>query len=536
MKIKYCGITITKLLSFSKNLIISLFLAFLIIGPISDSHAETGGDSALLDIRSGRYRISFDTLTLPGDEEMSLVGGNYLLQLHKNLYAGIAFYGSVSGQRGGFFTGGVESGLYFPLTKYWSLDAGFFAGGGGGGAAPQGGGLMLRPHLDLLYGYGGYRLGLGVNQVRFPNGDINSTQLGLVLEKDFNALFSVSPNQSDILKSMKTWAVRGYGFVDKERRFSVEVLSYKPFSGTLDTQGKIQDGAIGVVGVEWQQFTKDDYYLSLAVHGAMYGDVDGFAQIVAGAGKRYPLAGGHGITAGLKLGAAGGGRVDTGGGFVAGLEAGWYLPLSQSLQLGIKTGLLTAPDGDFSAYTLGLTTSYQYSGVGIVRDRKGSGALKKTSMRKWRWRLANQSYLPYGDTKRKSGDEDDRRVDLIGLMADVMLSEHTYLTGKALGAYNGGAGGYAVGLVGIGRRYSLTGDERLTLAGEFAVGAGGGGGLATGQGFIIQPMVTLGYEITRGLAAEFGLGLLDAPTGSFNARVVHLALSYGFSTPYRSNE
>jgi hypothetical protein len=220
---------------------------------------------------------------------------------------------------------------------------------------------------------------------------------------------------------MKTWAVRGYGFVDKERRFSLEILSYKPLSGTRDTQDRVQDGAMGVVGVEWQQFTKDNYYLSLAAHGAMHGDVDGFAQVTAGVGKRYLLPSGHSITAGLKLGAAGGGGVDTGGGFVAGLEAGWSLPLSQSLLLVIKPGLLIAPDGDFSAYTLGLATSYQYSGVGIVRDGKGRGALKKTSMRKWRWRLANQTYLPYGDTKRKSGGEDDRRVNLIGMMADVML-------------------------------------------------------------------------------------------------------------------
>lgn len=521
-------------LSFSKNLITSLFLAFLVVGPVADAYAETDGDLPLLDFRSGRYRISFDTLTLPGDEKMSLVGANYILLLNKNIYAGLACYGSVTGRRGGFFTGGVESGLYFPVAKAWSLYAGFFAGGGGGGGAPQGGGLMLRPHLDLLYGYGGYRLGLGINHVSFPNGDINSTQLGFVLEKDFDALFSVPPDQSDNVKDIKTWLARGYGFAYKERSFSVEVLAYKPFSGTRDTQGRIQDGSMGVVGVELQQFTKDDYYLSLATHGAMNGDVDGFAQVIAGVGKRYMLSGGHAITVGLKFGAAGGGGVDTGGGFVAGLEAGWSLPLSQSLQLVIKPGLLTAPNGDFSAYTLGVATSYQYRGIGLVKDGKGSGNLKKISVRKWRWRLANQSYLPYGDTKRKGGGEDERRIDLIGLMTDVMLSEHTYLTYKALGAYNGGAGGYAVGLIGIGRRYPLTGDERLTLEGELAVGAGGGGGLETGQGFIIQPMVALGYKITRGLAAEFGLGLLEAPTGSFNAGVVHIALSHSFATPYRS--
>jgi hypothetical protein len=56
-----------------------------------------------------------------------------------------------------------------------------YVGGGGGAAAPVGSGLMLRPHVDLLADLGGWQAGLSASHVRFPDGAIRSTQLGLVV-------------------------------------------------------------------------------------------------------------------------------------------------------------------------------------------------------------------------------------------------------------------------------------------------------------------------------------------------------------------
>jgi len=62
-----------------------------------------------LKVRDGFYRLSYDGLTLPSQEELGLFGTNYLLYFD-NSYLGLGVYSAVDGQRGGFFTGGVELG------------------------------------------------------------------------------------------------------------------------------------------------------------------------------------------------------------------------------------------------------------------------------------------------------------------------------------------------------------------------------------------------------------------------------------------
>jgi len=105
-------------------------------------------------------RIGYETLTLPGDERMGLVGMSYLVQVRPGLCLGPAVYGAASGQRGGFFTIGADAALCTQLAGPLGLQAGLYVGGGGGAAAPVGGGLMLRPYANLLWDFGPLRAGV----------------------------------------------------------------------------------------------------------------------------------------------------------------------------------------------------------------------------------------------------------------------------------------------------------------------------------------------------------------------------------------
>src|SRR5206468_665667 len=119
-------------------------------------------------------------------ERVGLVGTSYLVDITNapGLSIGPSIYGAISGRRGGFFTFGGELAWRRQLAGPLGLEVGLYAGGGGGAGAPQGGGLMLRPHADLLWDFGRYALGVSLSRVKFPNGQIDSTQLGLV----FNAI------------------------------------------------------------------------------------------------------------------------------------------------------------------------------------------------------------------------------------------------------------------------------------------------------------------------------------------------------------
>ncbi|MEW5755420.1 MAG: hypothetical protein AB1810_03895 [Pseudomonadota bacterium] len=478
-------------------------------------------------------RFTFETLALPGDEEMGLLGGNYLLRFSDRFYGGLGAYGALTGERGGFFTGGLALGYQLPLSQRLALDIGGFVGGGGGGSAPQGGGLMLRPHLSLMHRNDDFAAGLSVSRVDFPNGDIGSTQWSLVLEKRFYAaLFPPSYRLEAWPEQADRWRAQGFGAEAAHRQLALELRAYVPQSGSNLTGGAPHRDTMGVVGVEWRQLFSE-HYLSLATYGAMHGGVDGFAQVMAGGGLYHRFASGQDISLGLTLGAAGGGEVDTGGGLVLEAVAGWSIPLRQRLDLSFKAGVLTAPDGDFSAATATLSAAYRYDALTVAKDRaaQADGALQ---LRHWRWRTAHESYFVDAKTLRKNGAADGRRVDLIGVMLDVMVTQNSYLTGQALGAYDGGAGGYAVGLVGAGYQMPLIADD-FSLGAELTAGASGGGGLAVGHGIITQPMLFARYKIAPQLELEAGYGRMIALSGDFDPAVWHLALNYRYATLYRAD-
>src|SRR5213076_773213 len=106
-----------------------------------------------LSAPTAHARIGFERIRLPGDEHVGLLGSSYLVDapVIPGLAIGPAVYGAVSGRRGGFFTIGGEAAWRRQLVGPFGVEVGLYAGGGGGAAAPVGGGLMLRPHVDLLW-------------------------------------------------------------------------------------------------------------------------------------------------------------------------------------------------------------------------------------------------------------------------------------------------------------------------------------------------------------------------------------------------
>jgi hypothetical protein len=91
---------------------------------------------------------------------------------------GLATYGAVSGERGGFITIGLAAELNKKIIDNWYSEAGLFVGGGGrGGATLAGGGLMVRSNAGISYDARGLgKFGFGLSNVGFPSGVIQTTQ------------------------------------------------------------------------------------------------------------------------------------------------------------------------------------------------------------------------------------------------------------------------------------------------------------------------------------------------------------------------
>jgi len=474
--------------------------------------------------RPSMFRLTAEQIDLPDNETMGLVGTSYLLHLNRNIYAGLGIYSAVSGKRGGFFTGGLEAGFKKRMGPLWEFDAGIFVGGGGGGSAPQGGGLMLRPHVGLQYKTGIGKIGLQLSQVDFPNGDIDSQQIALNYEKAFNTLFSAHWLKEKRVRSYDNFTIRKNKPATQDVSFIVQ--NYDLPADSRNTDGNIQDKNMTLVGIEWDYFFDDNTFFRLQPLGALGGDSDGYASLLMGLGYRYNITNKTSLKLAGTLGASGGGRVATGGGFTADAAMNLQHRFDNGLLLGLRAGVVGAPDGDFEATSLGLLLGYSDH---PPAKKVFSGADIKP--RHWRVRATHQTYRPRGDTRRKfSNVEDSRDIHLFGLQTDMFMNNHIYLTGQAIGAYDGDAGGYAAGLIGAGFMTPMWENSRLLFNTELMVGAAGGGGLAVGDGLVSQAMLGVGYRTSRASSLQASYGRIKSHNGHFEADVINLTFGLRFST------
>ncbi len=475
--------------------------------------------------RNRTLRFSFEEIDMPdAGEFMGLYGIGAYDRLNPWLYGGITAYGAASGRRGGFFTGGYTLGVERKLTDNWILDAGGYVGAGGGGSAAQGGGLMIRPHLGLKYDLRWSALGLNYTYVDFPNGDISSDAIALSLDIPFS-----SP--------IRNWEVDGltaadyfgaeWSTVSRHRsHLAARVRAYSPASGSKTTYGGSLDDSLRLVGVEYSYFLDDNWFTTFETAGAVSGGVGGYAELLAGLGYRLPLTKSDrlALLPALTIGGAGGGGVDTGGGFVVRANLGLEYLLAPHLSLIMDGGYLTAPDGNFDTPYVGFNLA-KVMGA-FAKNQKGP-SLKETDLiqtTKWRFRPVHQWYF---DTQRKGGSSRD--MQLLGGKIDWIGGDWWYLTGQGLSAYAGGAGGYSEGQWGAG--IFSSGWKNWQLYGEMLMGAGGGGGVDSGNALLYKPSVGLEYNLSKDFSLQTGIGKVISNNGNLDSNILDASLVWRFGTP-----
>ena len=516
----------------TKALIISILLS-LYLRPSLAQSAEY-----IVDTWTGQYQLSYETVQLPQDEHMGLMGAHYLVDVAPWLYTGVSAFGAVTGKRGGFFTGGFEAGIRKKLTRYFSFDAGLFIGGGGGGSAPQGGGLMIRPQVGLLYTAKTYRFGLHYARVDFPNGDIRSNHVAFSFALPFESIRMDSDHSGDLsetVNSMSRRAGRNVGFT--RNYFSLLYQTYSPFNTVKNTDGVTDTERMDLIGFEYGRYASERRYFFAGTAGAAGGSADGFAEILVGAGYAYPLVEGSTASKGRRLlldtrvaaGAAGGGGVDTGGGSVYKASLGLTYQAAGNFSAHARAGYVYAFDGRFRAKTVSVNLGYA-ADFAVLRngapeyDARGGQLYTQD----WSIGIIHQTYTTIDETMRASQNSD--RLSLIGVKIDTTIDDGIYATGQALGAYDGGAGGYAVGLFGLGYRKRELFDSPAGVFVEALVGASGGGGISVGGGALVQPTAGFVYDMSRNFSIEMSIGKVMALQGEINSTVVSAGLTYRFST------
>ncbi len=450
-------------------------------------------------------RLGYETVKFDDGTKMGLVGTTYLVQPLPGLCVGPAVYGSASGPYGGLFTVGAEAALCTTLVGPLRLVAGVYAGGGGGGGnAPVGGGLMLRPHADLLWDFGPFRAGLSVSHVSFPSGQMGSTQLGVIAEVDtgFAALAGAAPAVGG----------RPRGGIGFDRILAVGG-AYRPRGGTLNTNGVPLASTIGLVGARAEAALTGPWYLGIEANGAASGGAAGYAELLGTIGAGWPLDAAGALVLGgrVALGMGGGGGMPTGGGLLAkaALDARWRF--SPTLALVAEAGWASAPQGDFGVPYGNLALQWQLE--------PAPGAPAQTVRQDW-----SIGVEQVFNAARTNGPA--KNLQQVSLRYTRFVGEPFYLSGQVQSAYGGDAGAFSVGLFAAGAQWRPA--PPLELGAEFAFGAAGGGGVATGGGFVVKPMAFVGVELSPHWSLRRGGGWFKAVNGDLASGVADLTLVYRF--------
>lgn len=456
--------------------------------------------AADLSFEATRLTLGAERIELPRGERMGLVGASLLFDVGRQWWIGPAVYGAATGQRGGFYVGGVELQNRIALGASTELALGLFAGGGGGAAAPVGGGLMLRPALTLWQRFGPLQAGLGWSQVRFPSGGIRSNQA--TLQFGWDGRF-VHVRDGGHAPDGRT----GLGF----DRVAMTATRY-----AVRTAGP--DRRIGLIGVRGERdLDMPGVVAGVEAAAAAAGNAAGYMEVLADLGIQVaPLPQ---ALPSLRLGVRG----------AVGLGGGGAMPMGGGA---FGKATVTASIRPLPGWTLGADLGIargdplraRIAQLWLAADlEKAPGAPhpapRETARTEWTATVQHHSRVARNDGTT-------RGLETIGLEVTREIGRHAYLTGQAHSAFAGGAGAYSIGLLGLGL-VSETGDS-TRIGAELLVGAAGGGGVASGGGAVAQAKAWAGWSPWPGHELRLSLGQMRSRSGALSTPVIGLSWSRRF--------
>lgn len=472
--------------------------------------AQAGADSGGIVLRPAQARLSIERLELPRDEGMTLVGTGYLVDVGGGLAFGPAVFGAASGQRGGLFSIGGEVAWRAPIAGPLKAEVGYYAGGGGGGNLNVRDGLVTRPHVDLLYDFGPYNIGVSWSRVRFVGTPIDSSQFGLVLSA--NTTFGYVPRER-MNVPLAAIGRPGAGF----DRVQAVVGVYQPRGGNTRASGGRLPDSLGYVGVRAERAFNGISYWGLEANVGAHGGVTGYAEYLATVGLESGI-GDQTFTVGsrLALGMGGGGDVSTGGGLLGKASVYTAVRLTRDLAAGVELGITQAPQGNFKAVHGSANLMWIFDDAGNVFSPS------RTT------RMDFSAGVERFDAARRDGTT--RPLQAVVLKGSRYIDRNLYVTGQAHSAYAGDAGGYAAGLFGFGWQTALGGPRGPTwyVGLEALTGAGGGGGVDVRGGALVQGNAYAGFDIGPTSSLRFNVGKIRSQRGKVDSTVADVALVFSF--------
>jgi hypothetical protein len=466
-------------------------------------------------------KLDFLSLDLPeNDPNMGFTGIHYNLMLNDWSYAGLGIYGAVSGNKGGFFTLGVNAGIKKYFTTDFYIDSGFHFGGGGGAGAPDGGGAFILPHFNLGYNFKSFSISSGWSYVDFfDDGNIKGHQLNVGLEIPLDYAFAdyeILENEFNFVDLKKSdWNINSKR---TSLLFHLNNLMIKGDDTNINVQ-KFNRATIKLAGFELASYFSENWFAFLKVDGAYDGIKAGYMDVFLGGGYHFLFNKNRtNILAKLGFGAGGGGGVDTKGGFLLYPDLSIEQQVSNGIFLSLNKGFVMSPDSRFYTSSFGVGLKYYIDRNGIISKEK------TFSTGKFKGFEVITKHDIYFKAKRDTNIAED--MHQISLQINLNLNKNIYIAGQTSFANFGNAGAYAEGIIGIGARTSSIIKERVAFFGQVLGGAAGGGGISTGEGLIVKPSAGFTYKLNNTLSFRTAAGFVKAKGRGLSSSFLNFGLKY----------
>jgi hypothetical protein len=465
-------------------------------------------------------KIDFLSINMPetNEKNMGFTGIHFNLMLNEWAYAGTGIYGAVTGERGGFFTLGVNAGIKKYLGKDFYINTGFHLGAGGGAAAPDGGGVFILPHFNLGYDFKSFSLNSGWSYVDFFDGGlIQGNQFNVSLEIPLDYTYS-DYNVSESEYDFETLQKSEWNINSKRTSLMFHQNNLKIHG---NTQGINNGRTIRLAGFELANYFTENWFAFLKVDGAFDGIKAGFMDVFLGGGYLLPINKNNtNILAKFGVGAAGGGGIDTQGGFLLYPDLSIEQRIFNDFFISINKGFVVSPNSHFNTSSLGIGLKYYVERSGIITDKSfTSGKFKGFEVV-----VKHDIYL---DAERDGQPTED--LHQIALQINFDLTKNIFVAGQTAFASFGNAGAYAEGIVGLGLRSNPIFNEKVKLFGQVLAGAAGGGDISTGEGLIFKPAAGFNYKLNNSLSFRTSGGYVKAKGGNLSSVMFNFGIKYHLS-------
>ena len=297
----------------------------------------------------------------------------------------------------------------------------------------------------------------------------------------------------------------------------------KVLSETPATTGEILNGkTIRLAGFELSKFMSDYLFFLLKVDGAYSGIRAGYMDVFIGAGYQYSFNKNRTNLLGkFSIGAAGGGGVDTNGGFMIAPDFSVEQKLFGSFYLALNGGYMLTPDSKFKTATYGLGLKYKTNTNGVFSENE---QFTKSKFKGFEIAMVQDIYF---DAKRITTPTEN--MYQLSLQLNFNLNEKLFVAGQTSFANFGNAGAYAEGIVGLGIYSNSILQNKVNIFGQVLAGAAGGGNISTGEGLIFKPSAGIDYKLSETLKIRTSFGYVKALGGELSNTFVNLGIKYHIS-------